>query len=125
MIALRFTTNTNETNLTSEDQVNKIQFNGLCAYDITSEVKRMIADDYTIEEAIKICALKQVKCDNWHAHNSKGSFVVFDADFVEYERDNQDFLGNRAVIVTINNYIAAGEINMISEYYKINSLTLI
>lgn len=125
MIALRFTTNKDEKNITSEDQVNKVKFNGLCAYDITSEIERMIEDDYSIDEAIEICALKQVKFDNWHASNTKGYYVAFEADFVELERDNQDFLGNRAVIATINNYIAFGQIDMDSEYYKCKSIELI
>jgi len=125
MIALRFTTNRNEESFTSEDQVNKIQFNGLCVYDITSEVERMIEDDYTFEEAVSIIALRQVKFDNWHAQNTKGNFVIFNADFIELERDNQDYLGNRAVIAKINNYTAFGQIDMQSEYYRCKSLELI
>ncbi len=125
MIALRFTSTKNEETFTSEDQVNKVQFNGLCAYDITSEVDRMIEADYTLSDAIEICALKQVRFDNWHASNSKGRYVAFNADFVELERDNQDFLGNRAVIVKLNNYIAHGQINMESEWYKCKSIELV
>ena len=125
MIALRFTTNKNEKGLTSEDQVNKMQFNGLCAYDITSEVERMINEDYSLSDAIEICALKQVICDNWHASNTKGHYVAFNAKFIELERDNQDFLGNRAVIVEINNYIAYGQIDMLSTNYKCKSIELL
>lgn len=125
MIALRFTTNQNEHNITSEDQVNKVKFNGLCAYDITIEVERMIEEDYSLEDAIQICALKQVKFDNWHAHNTNGCFVVFNADFIELERDNQDFQGNRAVIVKLDNYIASGQIDMKSEWYKCKSIELV
>ncbi len=124
MIALRFTSNRNEENFTSEDQVNKIQFNGLCAYDITSEVERMMDEDYTLEEAIEICALKQTKFDNWHASNTQGNYVAFNADFVELERDNQDFLGNRAVIAKLNDYIAFGQIDMNSDWYKCKSIEL-
>ena len=94
MIALRFTTNKNEKHITSEDQVNKIKFAGLCAYDITSEVERMIADDYTPAEAYQICARKQAEFDNWHAHNTNGEYVIFEGDFVEMERDNHDRFGN-------------------------------
>lgn len=125
MIALRFTTNRNEQDVTSEDQVNKVQFNGLCAYDITSEVERMIDEDYTLEDAIEICALKQVKFDNWHASNTKGHYVAFDASFIELERDNQDFMGNRAIIAKLNNYIAFGQIDMKSEWYKCKSIELV
>ena len=125
MIALRFTTNKNEKGLTSEDQVNKIKFDGLCAYDITSEVERMINEDYSLSDAIEICALKQVKCDNWHASNTNGNYVALNANFVELERDNCDFLGNRAVIVEINNYIAIGQIDMLSETYKCKSIELL
>ena len=125
MIALRFTTNRDEKNFTSEDQVNKVKFNGLCAYDISSEVERMIEADYSFEDAIEICALNQVKHDNWHASNTKGHYVVFDADFVEYERDNQDYTGNRAVIVKLNEYIAFGQIDMQSEWYKCKSIEII
>lgn len=125
MIALRFTTNKNEENIKSEDQVNKIKFAGLCAYDITSEVERMLSEDYSLSDAIQICALKQVRFDNWHASNTKGKYVVFNGEFVGFERDNQDFLGNRAVITTLNDYIAFGEINMESESYKCKSIELI
>lgn len=86
MIALRFTTNRDEKNVTSEDQVNKVQFNGLCAYDITSEVERMIEENYTEEDAFQICARKQAEFDNWHAHNTDGTYVIFEGDFVEMER---------------------------------------
>ena len=68
-------------------------------------LKRMINEDYTLSDAIEICALKQVKFDNWHASNTKGNYIAFNADFVELERDNQDFLGNRAVIVKLNDYL--------------------
>lgn len=124
MIALRYTSNRNEENITSEDQVNKIKFKGLCAYDITSEVERMLDDEYTLSEAIEICALKQVKFDNWHASNTKGNYVAFNAEFVELERDNQDFMGNRAVIVNMNDYIAYGQIDMESEWYKCKNIEL-
>ena len=125
MIALRFTKNKEEKNLTSEDQVNKVQFHGLCAYDMTSEIDRMMEGSYTMEEAIKICALRQVKYDNWHASNKKGHYVVFDADFVEWERDNHDYTRKRAVIVTINNYLAYGQIDMESERYRMKSIELV
>ena len=125
MIALRFTTNKNEKGLTSEDQVNKIKFNGLCAYDITSEVKRMINEDYSLSDAIEICALKQVRCDNWHASNTKGHYVAFNANYIGLERDNKDFLGNRAVIVEIDNYIAYGQIDMLSDTYKCKSIDIL
>ncbi len=125
MIALRFTKNRNETGFTSEDQVNKIQFNGLCAYDITSEVERMIEETYTMDEAIAICALKQVKFDNWHASNTKGNFVAFNANFIENERDNQSFTGERAVIAELNDYIGFGQIDMESDVYKIKSMELV
>ena len=125
MIALRFTTNKNEKGLTSEDQVNKMQFNGLCAYDITSEVERMINEDYSLSDAIEICALKQVKCDNWHASNTKGHYVAFNANYIELERDNVDFLGNRAVIVELDSYIAHGQIDMLSTNYKCKSIELL
>jgi hypothetical protein len=118
IIALRFTSTRNEAGFTSEDQVNKVQFNGICAYDITSEVERMIDEDYTLEDAIEICALKQVKFDNWHASNTKGNYVAFNSEFVSHERDNQDFLGNRAVIVKLNDYIGFGQIDMGSANYK-------
>ena len=124
MIALRYTRTRNEEGFTSEDQVNKKQYEGLCAYDITSEVERLQDEDYTFEEAIKICALKQVKFDNWHAHNSKGNFVVFNADFIEYDRDNQYYTGERAVIAKLNNYMAYGQIDMESEWYKCKSIEL-
>lgn len=125
MIALRFTNTRNEEGFTSEDQVNKIQFAGLCAYDITNEVDRMISEDYTLEDAIEICAMKQVKFDNWHAHNTKGNYVVFNGEFIESERDNQDYLGNRAVIAKLNNYIGFGQIDMESDYYKCKGIELI
>ncbi len=124
IIALRFTKNRNEVGLTSEDQVNKIQFNGLCAYDMTSEIERMMNEDYILEDAIQICAINQTKFDNWHAHNSKGNYVVFNAEFVENERDNQDFLGERAVIAKLINYIGFGQIDMESDYYKCKSVKL-
>jgi len=123
MIALRFTTNKNEQNITSEDQVNKVQFNGLCAYDITNILEDMKNDswyeDYTDEELFGIIAIKQVKHDNWHAHNSKGNFVIIDCNFVDFERDNQDFTGRRAVIVNDISYLHFGKIDMESDIYKI------
>ena len=128
MIALRFTTNRNEDQVTSEDQVNKVQFNGLCAYDITEVFEEMKNDSwyegYSDQELFGIIAIKQVKHDNWHAKNTKGNFVIMNADFVEYERDNQDFLGNRAVIVKLNDYISFGQIDMESEWYKCKSIEL-
>ena len=78
----------------------------------------------TIDEAIEICALRQVRFDNWHASNTKGNYVAFNADFVELERDNQDYLGNRAVIAKLNNYIAFGQIDMESNMYKCKSIEL-
>jgi len=125
MLVLRFTTNVNEKRVQSEDQVNKRKFNGLCGYDISDAVSNLVNDDYTIEEAINIVALKQVKHDNWHAHNTKGKFVVFEGDFVEFERDNQSFDGSRAIIASINNYEAIGIIDMESEYYRIKELEII
>lgn len=121
IIALRFTSTRNESGFTSEDQVNKVQFDGLCAYDITSEVERLIEETYTLEEAVQICAMKQVKFDNWHANNTKGNYVVFNANFISIERDNQDFLGNRAVIAELNDYIGFGQIDMESDYYRLKS----
>ena len=125
MIALRFTTNKNEKNITSEDQVNKIKFAGLCAYDITSEVERMIADDYTESEAFQICERKQAEFDNWHAHNTNGEYVIFEGDFIEMERDNQDRFGNRAVIVKLNNYRAFGKLEQMNYGYRCISIELV
>lgn len=125
MIALRFTQTRNEEHFKSEDQVNKIQFNGLCAYDITSEVEMMLNDDYELKNAIQIIARKQAEFDNWHAHNSKGNYVVFDAEFVELERDNFDFNGNRAVIVKINNYIAFGKLEQLNYGYRCESIEMV
>jgi len=125
MIALRFTVNKNERNITSEDQVNKIQFNGLCAYDITSIVSKMIGDDYTEEEAYEICARKQAEFDNWHAHNTNGQYVIFEANFIELERDNQDVNGNRAVVVDLVEYKAFGKLEQTNHGYRCESIELI
>ena len=125
MIALRFTTNKNEKNITSEDQVNKVQFSGLCAYDITSEVDRMLSDDYSLQEAFQICARKQAEFDNWHAHNTDGQYVIFEGDFIELERDNQDRFGNRAVIVSLNEYKAFGKLEQLSYGYRCESINLV
>ena len=57
--------------------------------------------------------------------NTKGHYVAFNADFVELERDNQDFMGERAVIAKLNNYIAYGQIDMNSEWYKCKSIELV
>lgn len=119
MIALRFTRTLDETGFTSEDQVNKKQFAGLCAYDISDAVSELVNKDYSFEEAVSICALRQVEFDNWHAHNTDGKFVVFEGKFIEFERDNQDFTGNRAVLVDIKSYYGHGQIDMKSEWYKI------
>ena len=122
MIALRYTSNRNETGFRSEDQVNKVMYDGLCAYDITDEIMRMQDEGYKLKDAIEICALRQVKYDNWHASNSNGNYVVFDADFIGYDRDNQDYLGNRAVIAKLNEYIAYGQIDLNSKYYACKSI---
>lgn len=125
VIALRFTTNRDERNITSEDQVNKVKFAGLCAYDITSEVEQMIEDGYSIEDAYQIIARKQAEFDNWHAHNTSGNYVIFEGTFVSLERDNFDFLGNRAVIVKLNNYLAYGKLDQMAYGYKCNSIELV
>lgn len=124
MIALRFTTNQNEKNITSEDQVNKVKFNGLCAYDITAIIEDLRQDswyaDDTDEELFNAIAIKQVKHDNWHAHNTNGKFVIIECDFVEFERDNQDFTGKRAVIVDNISYLHSAQIDMDYEVYRIS-----
>ena len=125
MIALRFTTNKDEKNITSEDQVNKVKFNGLCAYDITSVVSEMVEDDYTEEEAFQICARKQAEFDNWHSHNTNGEYVIFEAEFIELERDNQDRFGNRAVIVELNEYKAFGKLEQTIYGYRCKSIELV
>jgi hypothetical protein len=118
---IRFTKNNNETNFKSEDQVNKVMFNGVCAYDISEAVSELINEDYTLEEAVQICAKKQAEHDNWHAHNTNGHYVIFDGEFVEYERDNQDFKGNRAVIAKIKSYVGFGRVEQTQYGYKVDS----
>ncbi len=125
MIALRFTTNRNEKNFKSEDQVNKFKFNGLCAYDISNEVEKMINNNYSLSDAFEICAKKQAEFDNWHAHNTDGQYVIFSADVIELERDNQDFTGNRAVVVKMNEYKAFGQLEQMAFGYKCKSIELI
>jgi hypothetical protein len=125
MIALRFTRTKNEAGFTSEDQVNKVQFPGLCAYDITDAVNDLIEDGYSESDAYEICAKKQAEFDNWHAHNSKGSYVIFAAKFVEYERDNQDRFGGRAVIVKLEKYLAYGELKQLNYGYACKSIELV
>ena len=125
MIALRFTRSRDEQNEVSFDNVNKKFTPGLCAYDITNAVAELMEETYTLAEAIGICALRQVKFDNFYAHNSKGKYVAFNSEFVEFERDNQCFTGERCVIAKFNNYIAFGEIDFESEWYKCKSIELV
>ena len=125
MIYLRFTSTKNEKGYKSTDQVNKVEFNGLCAYDITDEVDRLInEEEYEYEEAIQFVARKQAEFDNWHCHNAKGNYVVFDGDFKSLERDNMDYLGNRAVIASIEKYIGHGNLKQLDYGYCWNGFIL-
>ena len=124
MIALRFTSTQNETGFKSKDQVNGVDFNGLCAYDITDEVDSLMDEEYTYEEAIQLIARKQAEFDNWHCHNAKGDYVVFDGEFVSLERDNMDYLGKRAVIAKINNYIGHGNLKQLDYGYCWNGFKI-
>ena len=105
---LRYTSTKDETRFTSEDQVNKVKFNGLCAYDISEDISEMLESGYEFTQACEILARKQAEFDNWHCHNSKGQYVIFSGRTVGLDRDNQDRHGNRAVIAKLKEYEGYG-----------------
>ena len=122
---LRFTKNQNEKGLVSEDQVNKKMYSGLCAYDISAEVSSYLEDDYTLEDAFEIIAKKQAEFDNWHAHNSGGAYVIFSGSTIQYDRDNMMYTGDRAVIASLEEYCATGQLVQKSYGYACKSIELL
>jgi hypothetical protein len=118
MIALRFTKEKNEFGRVSTDTVNNKKLSGLCAYDITAFVDEWIEEGWDFEDAVQIAAKKQAEFDNWHATNHGGQFVIFDGEFLEYDRDNQDFEKKRAVVAEINFYYGHGRIEQCAHGYK-------
>ena len=110
MICLRFTKYEENNKHNSTDQVNHKQLAGLCCFDITQTIKKLLNEDYTEKEAYQICARLEAEHDNWHATNHNGRFIIFEGDFVEYDRDNQDRFGNRAIVANLDQVLAIGEI---------------
>ena len=107
MLCLRPTKNFNELETVSYDNVNRKRLKGVCAYDVTDAVADMIQnDEATEQEAYARIARKQAEFDNFHCSNAQNSFVIFEGDFIEYDRDNQDFEHKRAIVAKINYYIA-------------------
>lgn len=126
MICLRFTKTKNEKNNTSIDNVNHKTLSGLCCYDITDEIHNLVNnEECTHKEAYQICAKKEAEHDNWHCSNHDGNFVIFDGSFVEFDRDNQDRFGGRAVVATLDQYLAYGKIEQCQYGYKWKDITVV
>lgn len=123
MIYLRFTKYEN-LNHKSTDNVNHKQLEGLCAYDITNAVQEMIDNDYSEADAYKICAKKQAEFDNWHASNADYKYIIFLGDFIEYDRDNQCFTKERAVVAKPDSLVATGRLERGEYGYVCKEITI-